>query len=169
MRVESAELRQNLDAMTARPQADSDTPAEDRVGTDDLLPARRSLLGRLRNWEDQASWQVFFDTYWRLIYRVAVRSGLTASEAEDVVQETILSVAKAMKSFEYDPARGSFKGWLLQLTGWRIANQFARRRAGAELGSQAESAGGGSADELAAAPDPAALAAMQQLWDEEWK
>jgi len=35
---------------------------------DELIPTRQSLLGRLKDWEDQASWREFFDTYWRLIY-----------------------------------------------------------------------------------------------------
>jgi hypothetical protein len=40
---------------------------------DPLIPTRRSLLNRLKNWEDQDSWEEFFNTYWRLIYRTALR------------------------------------------------------------------------------------------------
>jgi len=29
----------------------------------DLIPTRKSLLGRLKNFEDNASWRDFFDTY----------------------------------------------------------------------------------------------------------
>lgn len=36
---------------------------------EDSIPTRKSLLGRLKDWEDQESWHVFFDTYWKLIYR----------------------------------------------------------------------------------------------------
>ena len=57
---------------------------------EDSIPTRYSLLSRLQDWDDQESWRVFFDTYWRLIYSVAARSGLTESEAQDVVQETII-------------------------------------------------------------------------------
>ena len=32
----------------------------------------------------------FFNTYWKFIYSVAIRSGLSDQEAEDVVQETVL-------------------------------------------------------------------------------
>ena len=76
---------------------------------DRWIPTRRSLISRLRNWEDHTSWQEFFDTYWKLIYAVALKSGLNNTEAEDVVQETVLSIAKKMPSYEYDPARCSFK------------------------------------------------------------
>jgi hypothetical protein len=79
---------------------------------EELLPTRRSLLARLRDWEDQASWREFFNTYWKFIYSLAIRSGLSDQEAEDVVQETVLSVAKKMPEFVYDSERCSFKGWL---------------------------------------------------------
>jgi RNA polymerase sigma-70 factor (ECF subfamily) len=86
------------------------------------------LLTRLKDWGDQAGWQEFFDTYWRLIYSVAVKAGLTDAEAQEVVQETFLEVAKKMPGFRYDPALGSFKGWLLHTTQWKISAQFKRRR-----------------------------------------
>src|SRR5436190_12553979 len=98
------------------------------LNPDDSIPTRDSLLSRLKNWDDQESWREFFDTYWQLIHRVARKAGLQEDEAQDVVQETILSVAKKMPSFKYDSAQGSFRGWLFQLTRWRIINQFRKRR-----------------------------------------
>src|ERR1043166_1070615 len=95
---------------------------------DELLPTRNSLLTRLKNWDDNDGWKRFFDTYWRLIYGAAIKSGLSDDEAQDVVQETILSVAKKMNEFKYDPALGSFKGWLLTLTRWRITDHIRKRR-----------------------------------------
>lgn len=94
---------------------------------EELLPTRYSLLSRLQDWEDHESWRVFFDTYWRLIYSVALKSGLTQTEAEEVVQETIICVAKHIQKFKRDPQRGSFKGWLCNLTRWRIADQLRKR------------------------------------------
>ena len=43
------------------------------AATDELTPRRRSLLDRLRNWKDQASWRVFFNTFWKFIYGVAIK------------------------------------------------------------------------------------------------
>src|SRR5262245_58152826 len=94
---------------------------------DELLPTRASLLNRLKNWQDNSSWQEFFDNYWKLIYRVARKAGLTDAEAQYVVQETMRSVAKHMPSFQYDPAIGSFKAWLLIKTRWCITDQFRKR------------------------------------------
>jgi len=92
-----------------------------------LIVTRRSLVDRLANWDDQRRWQEFFDTYWKLIYSAARKSGLADAEAQEVVQETVITVAKNIDRLKYDPAVGSFKGWLLQITRWRIADQFRKR------------------------------------------
>src|ERR1041385_4862929 len=97
---------------------------------DEFLPTRQSLLSRLKDWGDDASWREFFDLYWRLVYRVAIKAGLNDSEAQEVVQETVLSVAKKIKDgqgFKYDPSK-SFKGWLLQRTHWHIKDHQRRHQ-----------------------------------------
>src|SRR5437867_10362332 len=93
----------------------------------EFIPTRQSLLSRLKSWDDQESWREFFDRYWKLIYGVALKSGLTPSEAQDVVQETLIAVCKNIKEFKADPAFGSFKAWLLKLTRWRILDQVKKR------------------------------------------
>ena len=95
-----------------------------------LIATRRSLIERLADWGDQVRWQEFFDTYWKLIHSAARKSGLTDAEAQEVVQETVITVAKNIDKLKYDPAIGSFKGWLLQITRWRIADQFRKREPG---------------------------------------
>jgi RNA polymerase sigma-70 factor (ECF subfamily) len=100
----------------------------------ELLPTRQSLLIRLKDLTDQESWQQFFDTYSDLLYSVAIKAGLNDAEAKDVVQDTVISVARKMAGFDYDPAKGSFKGWLLRLAQWRIQDQFrSRKRQGVPL------------------------------------
>src|SRR5256885_472938 len=96
--------------------------------SEELIPTRRSLLVRLKDWDDKTSWKDFFDTYWSLIYGVARKSGLSDSEAQDVVQETIISVARKIPEFHYDPAVCSFKTWLMQMTQWRIIDQFRKKQ-----------------------------------------
>jgi RNA polymerase sigma-70 factor (ECF subfamily) len=94
---------------------------------DEVLRTRVTLLNRMKVWDDQSSWQEFFDIYWKLIYGFARKAGLTEAEAQDVVQETMVSVAKHMPTFKYDPAIGTFKAWLLTLTRWRIVDQLRKR------------------------------------------
>lgn len=95
---------------------------------DELIPTRDSLLSRLKDWEDSASWREFFDLYWKLIYNTARKAGLTDSDSQDVVQETLITVSRQIEEFRYNPERGSFKRWLLNTTRWRIQDQFRKRR-----------------------------------------
>src|SRR3954468_23695819 len=120
----------------------------------ELIPTRATLLQRLKNWQDHSSWQDFFDTYWKLIYGIGRKSGLTEAEAQDVVQETMFSVAKHMPTFKYDPAIGSFKAWLLNMTRWRIIGQFRKRQLAVEPEFQNSTS---RTDAVEAAPDPNAL------------
>jgi RNA polymerase sigma-70 factor (ECF subfamily) len=89
---------------------------------------RTTLLRRVKNPEDEASWQIFHDLYGKLVYGQAIKAGLTEDESREAVQETMIELAERIQTFEYRKERGSFKGWLYRLAQWRIADQFRRRR-----------------------------------------
>ncbi len=82
---------------------------------------------RLRDWKDAASWGEFYRLYRKLVYGLARRAGLMHDEAEEVTQDVFKRVAETIQNFESDPARGSFRGWLMNLTRWRIADKFRHR------------------------------------------
>ena len=132
---------------------------------DALIPTRQSLLSRLKDWDDSDSWREFFDTYWRLIYAVAVKAGLTDSEAQEAVQETIIAVSKKIPEFRYDPSIGSFKGWLLHMARWRINDQFRRRGREARHVVVPMEDAFHLAEHVA---DPAGLD-LNSVWNEEWQ
>jgi RNA polymerase sigma-70 factor (ECF subfamily) len=132
-----------------------------------LLPTRYSLLSRLQNWDDQDSWRDFFDTYWRLIYAVAIKAGLSDAEAQDVVQETVITVAKEIHTFKRDRDRGSFKGWLRNITRWRIADHLRKRERDRAADSLCVGEGVAEAD-LKDVPDPAG-GALEAVWENEWQ
>jgi RNA polymerase sigma-70 factor (ECF subfamily) len=138
-----------------------------REQPDELIPTRTSLLKRLKDWRDHASWQEFFDNYWKLIYGVARKAGLTDSEAQDVVQETMLSVAKHMPNFTYDPAIGSFKGWLFTMTRWRVIGQLRKRKPLADHRPLSSATATGT-DPLQNIADPAGQV-LDAIWETEWK
>jgi RNA polymerase sigma-70 factor (ECF subfamily) len=123
------------------------------------------LLGRLKNWEDGESWEEFTQTYWRLIYGVARQAGLSDDEARDVVQETLLGVAKNVHEFESAPGRGSFKNWMLNVTRWRIADHF-RSKLPTRERSVDTTANSDRTETLERLPDPANL---DEVWEQEWK
>lgn len=128
-------------------------------------PTRRSLISRLKNIEDQESWREFFETYWRLIYSVARKSGLDDGEAQDLVQETVLSVTRKIAGFKFDPALGSFKNWLMLITRSRIIDHLRKRARRPELVSMH---GDGHDAGIDSAADPAADA-LERTWEEEWQ
>ncbi len=131
---------------------------------DDPIPTRATLIQRLKDWQDQASWQDFFDTYSSLLFRFALKCGLNETEATDAVQDTIIAVARRMPHFHYDPARGSFKSWLLNLAYWRIADHL-RQRADPSRPRPFSNQTFAGDDTIARVADPNALAA----WDTEWQ
>jgi RNA polymerase sigma-70 factor (ECF subfamily) len=132
---------------------------------DDFLPTRRSLISRLRNLDDNETWSDFFHTYGKLLYAAAVKSGLTDAEAQDVVQDTVISVAKQIPGFRYDPNQGSFKGWLHTILRRRIVD-YIRTRAG--RGRQAPAPSSDTPVDLDALADPMTNA-LDRIWNEEWE
>jgi len=132
----------------------------------DSIATRQSLLARMKDWQDQTSWQDFFNTYWKLIYGVAIKSGLTPTEAEEVVQESVISVAKSIGGFKNDPAFGSFKSWLMLIARRRIADQFRKRppRPASSTPSHDDSPRTATVERL---PDPNSLD-LDSFWDEQW-
>jgi RNA polymerase sigma-70 factor (ECF subfamily) len=134
---------------------------------DDSIPTRQTLLERLKNLDDQPSWQDFFDTYWRLIYSVAIKAGLTEAEAQDVVQETVMAVTRKIADFKPDPSFGSFKSWLLLITRRRIADQF-RKRPSDLVPRSDRSDDTTRTPTVERVPDPASLD-WESAWDQQWQ
>jgi RNA polymerase sigma-70 factor (ECF subfamily) len=132
----------------------------------DPLPTRSSLIKRLRNWEDQHSWRDFFDTYWKLIYAVAIKAGLSDADARDVVQETIVAAAKGLQAGRFQTGVGSFKAWLLLITRRRIADHL--RRLQAEPLTRERASDESSRTPLSERIPDRAGEGITEIWEEEW-
>ncbi len=130
---------------------------------DNLAATRRSLIARLNDWGDSRKWQEFFDTYWQLIYSVATRAGLRDDEAQEVVQETCIAVAKNVA--RYDPKDGPFKGWLLQTACWRINDQFRKRDPRRAAKGDDDSRATATLDRFPGAGEGGFTA----MWEQEWQ
>ena len=139
----------------------------DEPGSDSLVPTRQSLLSQLRDWQDQAGWREFFDTYWRLIYNVARKAGLADAEAQDVVQNTFIYLARRMPNFRYDRDRGSFRSWLRVVTRSRIA-VHRRSSAPARLLIRESLTGDGATPDWERVADPASDQ-LDEVWQREWE
>ena len=136
---------------------------------DDSHPTRPSLLNRLKDTQDHQSWQEFDDLYRKLIFGFALKAGLTETEAQEVVQETLIAAAKNLPEFRYDPKVYSFKTWLLNLSQWRVQDQLRKRQS-----PTAPNPARPSADDTARTatiervPDPAG-GQLDTIWDNEWQ
>ena len=130
------------------------------------LHTRASLLGRVQRWDDATSWEEFHRLYRKLIYGFARRSGLAHADAEDVAQEVFKRVAETIHEFESNPERGSFRGWLMQLTRWRITDKFrSKPRSEAQSEHRREDSESRTST-IDRVPDSANADAA---WDEEWQ
>lgn len=88
---------------------------------------KASLLVRVRNAADAEAWQLFVDLYGPLVYNLARTHGLQDADAADLTQEVLGSLAVAVRSLEYDPRRGSFRGWLYRVARNRLLDWLRRR------------------------------------------
>jgi RNA polymerase sigma factor (sigma-70 family) len=83
---------------------------------------RVTLLVRLRDGRDADAWREFFDLYGPVVYRFARNRGLQDADAADLMQDVLRSVARNASKMEYDPKRGTFRGWLYTVTRNKIYN-----------------------------------------------
>ncbi len=142
-------------------------PSRPHPGTS--LLTRPTLLCRVRDAGDGASWEEFHRLYRRLIYGRARRAGLPHEDAEDVAQDVFKRVAETIKDFDVNPDRGSFRGWLMQLTHWRIADKFENRakspsHSPSRPRNDSTDDGGTATFERVPAPEN-----EEDEWDQEWQ
>lgn len=100
------------------------------ASNEDSYPTRSSLLERVKDPAHADDWEEFYRVYGGLIRGFALKAGLTDAEADEVVQETMAGMAQHLPGFRYDPARCSFKTWLMNHARWRVLDQFRRRLPG---------------------------------------
>ena len=128
-----------------------------------LLETRSSLINRLKATINGESWEVFFNTYWELIFSVARRAGLSEDDSQDIVQETILKVHKSLDRFQYNRERGSFKGWLRTITRSRLNEHFKKQQRQPQTQQPRED----EDNPVANLADPQGPE-LERIWSEEW-
>jgi RNA polymerase sigma factor (sigma-70 family) len=167
-KIKKVKFRQPVPAQDFRTENPNATMrAVKKLKPDEILPTRVSLLDRIRNWKDDQSWDEFCKMYRRLIHGFARKAGLGEEEAQDVVQETMIAVARTIENFEYDPSQCSFKSWLRHLAQKRIADAY--RKKSRQPAVQMEPASASNATALAErVPAPESLD-LDGAWEEEWQ
>lgn len=113
-------------------------------------PTRASLLIGIRDPRDRIAWGQFVQIYAPLIHAYGLHCGLQDCDGADLTQEVLRRVARSAPDFQYDPAKGSFRGWLHTVT------RNALRRMGERKARQANGTGDTEVRHvLEQQPDPA--------------
>jgi RNA polymerase sigma-70 factor (ECF subfamily) len=94
----------------------------------DSVLTRPSLLARIKDTGDRQAWAEFVDIYAPLIYGYALKHGLQDADAADLTQEVLRAVARSAARLNYDPTRGTFRGWLFRVVRNELADFGAARR-----------------------------------------
>jgi len=123
-----------------------------------MLSTSVTLLQRVRQRDDQAAWERFVSLYTPLLFRWALRAGLNESDAADLVQDVLLLLMNELPTFEYDPQRGTFRGWLKTLT-INKCREIQRRR-------RSDIATGGENNAIDGVP---ANSALEAFWETEYR
>lgn len=87
-----------------------------------------SLILRLRDPEDAAAWEEFVSVYRPVIVRLAILRGLQHSDADDLAQQVLLSVARSVAAWDSDPQRARFRTWLSRVVRNAVLNALSRQR-----------------------------------------
>jgi RNA polymerase sigma-70 factor (ECF subfamily) len=127
----------------------------------DAPETRLSLLVRIRDRQDSAAWVDFVAIYAPLVYGLARRHGLQDADAADLTQEVLRAVVSAAAHFAYDPARGTFRGWLFTVARNRIRKLAQERRR--------QATGTGGAQTQRVLEDQPAPEAEECQWEREYQ
>ncbi|MBX3357338.1 MAG: sigma-70 family RNA polymerase sigma factor [Phycisphaeraceae bacterium] len=114
-----------------------------------------------------AAWQRFYEMYSSPVYRVAMLRGLSAADAEDVVQQVMMVVLRHIGEFEYQTTRGRFRNWILRIAERKILDVYRKRRACGEV----PLGGPSGLDESGDAGNRAQRRGENDRrdWDEQWR
>ena len=117
---------------------------------------RASLLLRVRDSSDEEAWNEFYELYAPLLYRYARAQGLNHVDAEEIRSQCCEALVRQIPTFEYDRAKGGFKGWLRTMVARRVIDRLRKLRE-----QQLDSA------DLRTLPN--ADAPVDEVWEQQWR
>jgi RNA polymerase sigma-70 factor (ECF subfamily) len=102
------------------------------------MPTGSTFLVLLKSPADARAWAAFERRYGPKIYGWCRQRGLQEADCQDVSQEVLTKLLRKLPTFAYDPARGTFRGWLRTVTLHALDDYLqAHRRPGAGSGDPA--------------------------------
>jgi len=119
------------------------------------MTTRSSILDAVADTGNTKAWARFFDLYAGFVFAIARSKGLSADDADDVVQSVFIELARRMPTFQYDRGKGKFRSYLLELVNWRIIDRLkaSKRETEQQNAYQNETKSGPAAGDSAAAEE----------------
>ncbi|MFT5128731.1 MAG: RNA polymerase sigma factor (sigma-70 family) [Rhodothermales bacterium] len=133
---------------------------------------QESLLLKLQDIEDVRAWDRFYEMYGNFIFNFARKRGCHDQLAQDVVQETLITLSRMMPEFNYDPDKGRFRGFLLTVVKSRIVDAWRReQKQTAQSKSKGKSNGESEVipSEAMDTMEDKWLSNWEDEWDREWE
>jgi RNA polymerase sigma-70 factor (ECF subfamily) len=128
----------------------------------DAPATRLSLLVRLCDARDDGAWAQFVEIYAPLVFGFARKHGLQDADAADLTQNVLQAVSGGIRRLDYDPRRGSFRGWLFTVVRNKLRNFLAAQ--------QRPGRGTGGADSQQRLEElPAPVEDQTAWWDQEYE
>lgn len=94
---------------------------------------RSSVLKAVADTQNEAAWRRLFDLYAGFVFSIARSKGLSVADADDVVQNVFVDLARNLPKFEYDSAKGRFRSYLTGLVHWRVTDRLRSGKRDADL------------------------------------
>ena len=119
-----------------------------------------TLLEGLKDSGNQTIWLQFVDRYRPLIQRYGERLGLTAEDAEDATQASLMAFCEAYREAKYERARGRLGDWLFGIVHNQVRNQQRKRGRSREVAVT---------ETQVAGIEARGSEELERIWEEEWQ
>jgi RNA polymerase sigma factor (sigma-70 family) len=119
------------------------------------------VLEDLSSGGESAAWKKFNEHFYGVVVRFARHAGLSAADAEDAAQETMLTFVKAFRGGKYHREKGRLRDWLFGVAK-RVIFNLRRQRPQEQLVADAST---GTSFWDMVKDDKA----IEQSWQDEWR
>ena len=87
---------------------------------------RDSLIMQVQNPANREAWEQFTAIYRPIVYRLARTRGLQDADADDLAQQVLLAVARAIPDWQRNNSQARFRHWLRRIAKNAILNALTR-------------------------------------------
>lgn len=94
-----------------------------------MATTRKTLLDRVKDTEDSAAWQEFYDLYRPILYKFACEYGANSDAAREIAQDCMGRLSRRMRTFVYQPGKkpGRFRAYLKRLVHNRVIDWWEKQ------------------------------------------